>query len=57
MGMQEYEAKQYKEKMKGGNILISVHYRGWNRAQSGEEIFKNAGRGHGSRRDCGSHLR
>jgi hypothetical protein len=43
MGMQEHEAKQYKEKMKGGNTLISVHYRGWNRAQTGEEIFKNAG--------------
>ena len=25
MGMPEYEARQYEEKMKGGNILISVH--------------------------------
>jgi Na+/glutamate symporter len=25
MGMRQYEARQYEDKMKGGNILVSVH--------------------------------
>jgi hypothetical protein len=43
MGMPEFEAKQYEESMKGGNILISVHTQdGIERARV-KEIFKNGG--------------
>ena len=42
MEISKYEAKQYEEKMKGGNILISVHTDdGAGRARV-KEIFKNA---------------
>ena len=43
MGMPEYEAKQYEEKMKGGNILISVHTVDGAERIRVKEIFKNAG--------------
>jgi beta-phosphoglucomutase-like phosphatase (HAD superfamily) len=43
MGMPEYEAKQYEEKMKGGNILISVHTEDGAERTRVKEIFKNAG--------------
>jgi hypothetical protein len=43
MGMLEYEAKQYEEKMKGGNILISVHTEDGAERTRVKEIFKNAG--------------
>jgi hypothetical protein len=43
MGMPEYEAKQYEEKMKGGNILISVHSEDGTERTRVKEIFKNAG--------------
>jgi hypothetical protein len=42
MGMPEYEAKQYEEKMKGGNILISVHTEDGAERTRVKEIFKNA---------------
>jgi len=42
-GMPEYEAKQYQEKMKGGNILISVHTEDGTERTRATEIFKNAG--------------
>jgi hypothetical protein len=40
--MPEYEAKQYEEKMKGGNILISVHTEDGAQHTRVKEIFKNA---------------
>jgi beta-phosphoglucomutase-like phosphatase (HAD superfamily) len=43
MGMPEYEARQYEEKMKGGNILISVHTEDGAERTRVKEIFKNAG--------------
>jgi hypothetical protein len=43
MGVPEYEAKQYEEKMKGGNILISVHTEEGIERTRVKEIFKNAG--------------
>jgi hypothetical protein len=43
MGMPEYEAEQYEEKMKGGNILISVHAEDGAERTRVKEIFKNAG--------------
>jgi len=43
MGMPEYEAKQYEMKMKGGNILISVHTEDGSERTRVKEIFKNAG--------------
>jgi hypothetical protein len=43
MGMAEYEAKQYEGKMKGGNILISVHTEDETQRTRVKEIFKNAG--------------
>jgi hypothetical protein len=42
MVMPEYEAKQYEEKMKGGNILISVHSEDGTERTRVKEIFKNA---------------
>ena len=42
MGMPEYEARQYEEKMKGGNILISVHTEDGAERTRAKEIFKNA---------------
>jgi hypothetical protein len=42
MGMPEYEAKQYEEKMNGGNILISVHTEDEAQRDRAKTIFKNA---------------
>jgi hypothetical protein len=42
IGMPEFEAKQYEERMKGGNILISVHTEGEKERTRVKEIFKNA---------------
>jgi hypothetical protein len=42
MGMPEYEAKQYEEKMNGGNILISVHTEDEAERTRVQAIFKNA---------------
>ena len=43
MGMRQYEARQYDEKMKGGNILVSVHTKDGIERDRVKEIFKNAG--------------
>jgi hypothetical protein len=43
MGIPEYEAKQYEGKIKGGNILISVHTPDADRRRIAKEIFEKAG--------------
>jgi uncharacterized membrane protein len=43
MGMPQYKARQYDEKMKGGNILVSVHTKDGIEHDRVKEIFKNAG--------------
>ena len=43
LGIPEYEAKQYESKVKGGNILISVHTDDREQRKLAEEIFERAG--------------
>src|ERR1700692_1907490 len=43
MGIPEYEAKRYEGKIKGGNILISVHTEDGTRRTRAKEIFQNNG--------------
>lgn len=43
MGIPEFEAKQYEGKVKGGNILISVHTDDSAQRAKATEIFKKAG--------------
>jgi Lytic transglycolase len=43
MEMWQYEARQYEEKMKSGNILVSVHTEDGIERDRVKEIFKNAG--------------
>lgn len=43
LGIPEYEAKRYEGKIKGGNILISVHSDDSNETERAKEIFKAAG--------------
>jgi hypothetical protein len=43
MGIPEYEAKQYEGKIKGGNILISVHTDDSDQRTLAKEIFEKAG--------------
>lgn len=43
LGIPEYEAKQYEGKIKGGNILISVHTDDADEVERVEEIYKSAG--------------
>jgi len=43
MGIPEYEAKQYAGKVKGGNILISVHTDDSAQRAEAKEIFEKAG--------------
>ncbi len=43
MGIPEYEAKQYEGKIKGGNILISVHTDDSDQRALAKEIFVKAG--------------
>jgi len=43
LGIPEYEAKRYEGKIKGGNILISVHAEDGDERDQVEQIFKNAG--------------
>jgi Heat induced stress protein YflT domain len=43
MGIPEYEAKQYEGKIKGGNILISVHTDAADQRKLAKEIFEKAG--------------
>jgi hypothetical protein len=42
MGIPEYEAKQYEGKVRGGNILISVHTDDANERARVKDIFKQA---------------
>ena len=42
MGMPEFEAKQYEERMKGGNILISVHTEDAKERDAAKKIFEQA---------------
>ena len=42
LGMPEYEAKAYEEKIKGGNILIAVHTRDSDEVKRVKEVFKDA---------------
>jgi len=46
MGIPEYEAKQYEGKIKGGNILISVHTNDSAQRDAAKEIFEKAGATH-----------
>jgi hypothetical protein len=43
MGMPEYEAKQYESKIRGGNILISVHAEDSDQVSRVKEIFERYG--------------
>ncbi|MFZ6711933.1 hypothetical protein [Undibacterium sp. TC9W] len=43
LGIPEYEAKLYDGKIRGGNILISVHTDNSNEASNAKEIYKKAG--------------
>jgi hypothetical protein len=43
MGIPEYEAKQYEGKLKGGNILISVHADDSDEVKRAKEIFEKEG--------------
>jgi hypothetical protein len=42
MGIPEIEAKRYEDKVKDGNILISVHAKDSDAVKQAKEIFKNA---------------
>ena len=43
MGIPEYEAKRYEDRVKGGEALISVHSEDAAETERAEEIFKSAG--------------
>jgi hypothetical protein len=43
MGMPEIEAKRYEGKIKGGNVLVSVHTETSDQVKRAEQIFKAAG--------------
>jgi len=43
MGMPEYEAKRYEGKVKGGNILFSVHTNDGKQVSRAKEVFKRHG--------------
>jgi hypothetical protein len=43
MGIPEYEAKRYEGKIKGGNILISVHTRDGEEVRRVKELFDRGG--------------
>lgn len=43
MGIPEYEAKRYEGKVRGGNILISVHTESSDEIKRAKEIFERAG--------------
>ncbi|HTH49243.1 MAG TPA: hypothetical protein VMB21_17135 [Candidatus Limnocylindria bacterium] len=42
LGIPEYEAKRYEGKIKGGNVLISVHTENSDQAKRAREIFTQA---------------
>ncbi len=43
LGIPELEAKQYEGKIRGGNILMSVHATDGNEVSRAKEVFKNGG--------------
>jgi len=43
MGIPEYEAKRYEGKVKGGNVLISVHSEDSKETARAKKIFQDAG--------------
>jgi hypothetical protein len=43
LGIPEYEAKQYEGKIKGGNVLISVHTEDGDEVKRVKDIFEHAG--------------
>ena len=43
MGIPEFEAKRYEGKIKGGNVLISVHSEDAEETKRAKEIFEKAG--------------
>ena len=43
LGIPEIQAKQYEGKIKGGNVLISVHSEDSNETKRAKEIFERAG--------------
>jgi len=43
LGIPEYEAKRYEGKIKGGNILISVHSEDTEERERAEDIFERGG--------------
>jgi hypothetical protein len=43
MGIPEFEAKMYENKLKAGNILVSVHTEDGNERSRATEIFKQSG--------------
>jgi hypothetical protein len=43
MGIPEYEAKRYEGRVKGGNVLISVHTENSEQISKAKEILKTAG--------------
>ena len=43
MGIPEYEAKQYEERLRDGNILISVHAEDGNEVTRAKEVFDRCG--------------
>jgi len=43
MGIPEFEAKRYEGKIKGGNVLVSVHSENSDETKRAKEIFERAG--------------
>jgi hypothetical protein len=43
LGIPEYEAKRYEGKIRGGNVLISVHTENSDQRELAKDIFKDAG--------------
>ena len=43
LGIPEFEAKRYEDKLKSGNYLIAVHAHDGSETDRAKEIFKNAG--------------
>ena len=43
LGIPEFEAKRYEGKIKGGNVLISVHSENSDEVKRAKEIFEHAG--------------
>ena len=43
MGIPEYEAKRYEGRVRGGNVLISIHTEDRDRARRAKDIFEKAG--------------